>query len=123
MNWYTLSILNLDLDNQFELVKTSKGIRGYYPENFKEYYLSFSRKDVYKGSLFSSHLRLCFSVVIRENRKDLIDFFISKEAADWNSVLYEASLGGHKDLVDFFILQGASDWNWALSGASEGGHR
>jgi len=34
--------------------------------------------------------------------RDLVDFFISKGANDWNLAMYYAALGGHRDLVDFF---------------------
>ena len=34
--------------------------------------------------------------------QDLVDFFISKGASDWNLGLRCAAKGGHKDLIDFF---------------------
>ena len=34
-----------------------------------------------------------------------------------------AAIGGHKDLVEFFISKGANDWNWGMRGAAEGGHQ
>ena len=39
-----------------------------------------------------------------------------------NESLYEAARGGHADLVVFFISKGASDWNLGMRGAAEGGH-
>ncbi len=40
---------------------------------------------------------------------DIINFFISKGASDWNMGMMGAAEGGHKDLVDFFISKGAND--------------
>jgi hypothetical protein len=43
--------------------------------------------------------------------KDLIDYFISKGADDWNAGLRGAAGGNHKDLVEFFISKGADDFD------------
>ena len=55
--------------------------------------------------------------------KDLVDFFIEKGANDWNFALNGAAEGGHENLVGFFIEKGANDWNYGLFGAAIGGHR
>lgn len=31
---------------------------------------------------------------------------------DWNCGMQSAATGGHKNLVDFFISKGANNWNW-----------
>ena len=57
------------------------------------------------------------------NHKDLVDFFISKGANDWNwSVIYAAE-NNHKDLVDFFISKGADNWEWIINYAAFNNHR
>ena len=58
-----------------------------------------------------------------EGHKDLVDFFISKGANDWDWGMFSAAEGGHKDLVDFFISKGANSWNWAMHSAALGGHK
>ena len=55
--------------------------------------------------------------------KDLVDFFISKGANDWNHGMWYAALGGHKDLVDFFISKGADNLDYGMKYAALGGHK
>jgi len=55
--------------------------------------------------------------------RDLVDFFISKGATNWNWAMDYAAQGGHRDLVDFFISKGADGWDGGLYFAAEGGHR
>lgn len=43
---------------------------------------------------------------------DLINYFISKGADDWNGGLYAATERGDNDLINFFIDKGARDWNY-----------
>ena len=50
----------------------------------------------------------------RGGHADLVVFFISKGASDWNLGMRGAAEGGHGDLVDFFISKGASSWNWVV---------
>ena len=44
--------------------------------------------------------------------RELVDFFISKGANDWNWAMAYATKGGHQELVDLFISKGANDWDW-----------
>ena len=44
------------------------------------------------------------------NHKSLVEFFISKGAANWNWAMAEAACKDHQLLVDFFISKGAVDW-------------
>ena len=55
--------------------------------------------------------------------KDLLNFFISKGANNWNGGMYWAARGGHKDLVDFFISKGADNWSYGMRGAAEAGDK
>ena len=55
------------------------------------------------------------------NRKDLVDFFITKGTNNWNWGMWGAAYGGHLELVDFFITKGANDWNWGMWSAAKGG--
>jgi len=55
--------------------------------------------------------------------KDLVEFFISKGASEWDEGMWDAAQGGHKDLVDFFISKGASDWDGGMRGAAREGHK
>jgi hypothetical protein len=59
----------------------------------------------------------------RGGHKDLVDFFISKGAKGWDWGMEGAARGGHRDLIDFFISKGAKDWNRGMAGAAIGGHR
>jgi len=59
----------------------------------------------------------------RGGHKDLVKFFISKGADNWNKGMYEAARGGHKDLVNFFISKGAKYWHDGVIGATSGGHK
>jgi len=34
-----------------------------------------------------------------------------------------AAQGGHKDLIEWFISKGADDWNWGMERAAQGGHK
>lgn len=34
-----------------------------------------------------------------------------------------AARGGHKDLVEFFISKGANNWDWGMLEADKGGHK
>jgi len=43
--------------------------------------------------------------------RDLVIFFISKGARDWNYVMYSATEGGHRDLIDFFKRKMQTDNN------------
>ncbi len=66
----------------------------------------------------------------RLGQKDLIDFYLKKDAAHqtivrwkrniWNDLLHEASVGGHKSLIDYFVERGANNWNLGLAGATVG---
>lgn len=38
----------------------------------------------------------------RGGHKDLVEFFITKGANEWNDGMRAAARGGQKDLVDFF---------------------
>jgi hypothetical protein len=40
-----------------------------------------------------------------------------------NTAIYCAARGGHKDLVEYFISKGADNWNYGMRGAAEGGHK
>lgn len=53
--------------------------------------------------------------------KDIIDFFISQGANDWNGGMSGASYG-HNELVDFFISQGANNWNTCMCIAAYNNH-
>ena len=57
------------------------------------------------------------------NRKDFVDFFITKGANSWNCGMYGAAQGGHQALVDFFITKGANHWELGMQGAAQGGHQ
>ena len=59
----------------------------------------------------------------RGGHQDLVNFFISKGAHNWNLGMNGAARGGHQDLVDFFISKGADAWNYGMSGAARGGHQ
>ena len=48
---------------------------------------------------------------VQGGHKDLVEYFISKGANDWNWGMDRAAQGGHKDLVEFFISKGANNWN------------
>ena len=37
--------------------------------------------------------------------KDVVDFFVSKGAKDWEYGLFAAAKSGHKDLIDFLFLR------------------
>ena len=37
--------------------------------------------------------------------------------------MYNAAVGGHKDLVEFFISKGADNWNLGMQSAALGGHK
>ena len=58
----------------------------------------------------------------RGGHADLVVFFISKGASDWNLGMRGAAEGGHGDLVDFFISKGASSWNSGMRAVAQGGH-
>ena len=69
-------------------------------------------------------------MLLANGHKDLVEFFISKGADDWNEGMQYAAIGGHKDLVEFFISKGLEsnpdylfDWVWGMRYASEGGHK
>jgi hypothetical protein len=53
---------------------------------------------------------------------DLVEYFVSQGANDWNLGMSGAALGGHMHLVKYFVSRGANDWNWTLLAAAEGGH-
>jgi len=55
--------------------------------------------------------------------RNLVDFFISKGADNWNSGMFGAAQGSHHDLVDFFISKGSKNWNRGMEGAAKGGHK
>ena len=55
--------------------------------------------------------------------RDLVDFFISKGANNWNMAMYYAAERGHRDLVDFFISKGANSLKLAMDYAEKAGHR
>jgi len=40
-----------------------------------------------------------------------------------NTAIYYAARGGNIDLVDWFISKGANDWNYGMNGAALGGHK
>ena len=54
--------------------------------------------------------------------KELVEFFIAKGANHWEGGMRSAALDGHKDLVEFFIAKGANHWNWGMMYAAKGGH-
>ena len=54
--------------------------------------------------------------------KDLVEFFITKGANNWDRGMTQAALGGHKDLVEFFICKGANNWEGGMEDAALGGH-
>jgi hypothetical protein len=54
--------------------------------------------------------------------KNLVDYFISKGACDWNWGMRCAAEGGYKELVDYFITLGANNWEIGMQGAAEGGY-
>ena len=47
---------------------------------------------------------------------------ISISLSNPNKGLSEAAKAGDMDLVLYFVSQGANDWNWAMRCAAEGGH-
>ena len=55
--------------------------------------------------------------------RDLVDKFIKLGAVDWDMGMRGAAQGGHRDLVDYFISKGANNWNLGMFGAAQGGHR
>jgi len=57
-----------------------------------------------------------------EELKDLVLYFVSQGANDWNWGMCGAACGGHLDLVLYFVSQRANDWNASMCWAAKGGH-
>ena len=51
---------------------------------------------------------------------DLVEYFVSQGANDWNQGMCRAAQAGHMDLVRYFVSKGANNWNagilWTKTG-------
>ena len=82
-------------------------------KTWKQFYLS-----ILKYWTFDDDMDEAMENAAKGGDKDLVDFFISKGANQWDWGMEGAAEGGHKDLVDFFISKGAYDWDWGMDGAA-----
>jgi len=46
---------------------------------------------------------------------DLVEYFVSRGANDWNWSMWYAAVSGHMDLVFYFVSRGARDWKCGMS--------
>ena len=58
----------------------------------------------------------------KEDKKKLVEYFLSLGADDYNGAMNFAAHGGHMDIVKLMLSLGAHDYNWAMRLASRGGH-
>ena len=102
------------------LLKEEYGISyspSYYGFNPEEFYNSLKAKKLSRETAN----RLMLVATQMENR-NLIEYFISKGADDFNHAMARAAKAGNMQLVNFFISKGADDWIegyiWAVSGGN-----
>lgn len=88
-------------------------------KNAKKYYKFIKEEYVDNGYLVNNAM----GMASRVGYKDLVDFFISKGANNWEIGGLNAALGGKKDLVNFFISKGFNEWNAGMAFAAEGGYK
>ena len=101
-----------------------------YPEDFdyvKDHknmsWKDFSLLLIKYLDLVKGNYNTAMKLVAQGGHQDLVDFFISEGADNWDWGMQVAARGGHQELVDFFISKGARDWNMGMRGAAQGGHR
>ena len=85
-------------------------------KTWKQFYLSILK-------YWDDNVNFAMRKAARGGDKDLVDFFISKGANDWNYGMFYAAQGGHKDLAEFFISKGANNWNRGMIHAAYTGHK
>ena len=88
----------------------------YKSGTWKQFYLSILK-------YWNDDMDTAMRNAARGGHQELVDFFISKGANDWNYGMYGAAQGGHKDLVIFFISKGAYNWHSGMRKAAKGGHQ
>ena len=74
--------------------------------SWKDFYL----KVVYYMDLEKYNINTAMVASIKEGNPDLVRFFISRGADDFNSGLRQAAYYGNKTLVDMFIEYGANEF-------------
>ena len=95
-------------------------------KTWKTFYLQtvyyFSQVPLSASVAFHKPIDKILAYAVKDGQKDLINFFISRGAKNWDLALEGAALRGDIELINYFIAKGANEWGIALVAAASEGH-